>query len=303
MQPIIFGQAKETFYKPDVSVSEGWALSGTNNTFKCPPQLHNDSGQVRQVGFELEFTGLDIEQAGQILKAELGGKLEVQSIAVSILRVPELGDFKIELDWHFLQERAGKEDADDPSQWLELLSQSAAIVVPVEIVCPPIPLTELDRLIPIVDTLRKAGARGTEDSMLAAYGVHINCEAPALDAVTLFSYLRAFSLLQWWLVDNQSINFSRKLSPYIRLYPEPYIKRLFSCQNPDLEQILTDYLEHNASRNRALDMLPLLAEIDEEKVRHAVGDELLKARPAFHYRLPDCCIEKPEWSLSDSWHS
>lgn len=278
-------------------------MSHEKEVFKLPPRLHNQSGQPRKVGFELEFTGVDIEQAGNSLKAELGGELQIKSIAESELRVPELGKFKIELDWKFLKEKASEEDVDDPSQWIELLSQSAAIIVPVEIVCPPIPVDKLDSLSPTIEALRKAGAAGTDNSVLAAYGVHVNCEAPSLDAGTIFAYLRAFSLLQWWLVDNQEISFTRKLSPYIDLYPEQYVKGLFNTQNPDLDQLITDYLEHNASRNRALDMLPLLTEIDQEKVRQAVGDDLIQARPAFHFRLPDCHIEKPDWSLANAWHS
>jgi len=277
-------------------------VTNTDNSFDLPPQLYNQSGKTRQVGFELEFTGLEVEQTGALLKDVLGGDLQLESIAEMRLRVPELGDFKIELDWQFLKRRAAAEGV-KPSQWIELLSQSAAIIVPVEIVCPPIALTEMDRLNRLVAALREAGATGTEDSMLAAYGVHINCEIPDLDAATLLSYLRAFSLLQWWLVDNPAVNFSRKLSPYVDLYPEAYVKLLFSSQQPDLEQVFDDYLAYNASRNRALDLLPLLAEIDADRVRQAVGDDLIQARPAFHFRLPDCHIEKPEWSLATAWKS
>lgn len=278
-------------------------MVNAKDCFKHLPQRHNQTGQLRKVGFELEFAGLNIDQTSEILKNELGGELQIESIAESILQVPELGEFKIELDWQFLKEKAAEEDVDDPSQWIELLSQSAAIIVPVEVVCPPIALSDLERLNPMIDALREAGATGTEESMLAAYGVHINCEVPRLDASTLFCYLRSFSLLQWWLIDNQTINFTRKLSPYIDLYPEAYLKQLFGCQQPDLEHIFADYLEHNASRNRALDLLPLLAEIDDERVHQAVGDDLIQARPAFHFRLPDCHIEKPEWSLTSAWHS
>jgi hypothetical protein len=274
-----------------------------NDNFRPPPQLHNQAGELRKVGFELEFTGLDIEQTGEILQTQLGGELQARSIAEAVLQVPGLGDFKIELDWKFLKEKAAAEDGNVPSQWLELLSQSAAIIVPLEIVCPPIALTELDRLTPVIEALREAGATGTKDSMLAAYGVHINCEAPRLDAATLSAYLRAFALLQWWLTDSQTIDFTRKLSPYIDLYPEAYLRQLFSHPKADLEQIFTAYLEHNASRNRALDMLPLLAEIDEKRVRQAVGDDLVQARPAFHFRLPDCHIEKAQWSLATAWQS
>jgi hypothetical protein len=155
----------------------------------------------------------------------------------------------------------------------------------------------------MVIALRKAGAIGTEESLLAAYGVHINTEIPALDAATLLSYLKAFAILQWWLVDAHEVDATRRVSPYIDLYPEAYLKQVLSRSGSTMDEIFSDYLAHNASRNRALDLLPLLAEIDEERVRGTVDDPRIKARPAFHYRLPNCHIERPDWSLSASWNT
>jgi hypothetical protein len=63
------------------------------------------------------------------------------------------------------------------------------------------------------------------------------------------------------------------------------------------------YLKHNASRNRALDLLPLLTHIDAQRVRRAVSDPKIKARPTFHYRLPNCQIDKPDWNLAQSWNT
>jgi hypothetical protein len=177
------------------------------------------------------------------------------------------------------------------------------VLVPVEIVCPPIEITRLDSLDPLVESLRAAGAVGTEESLFAAYGVHINTEIPALDAATMFRYLKSFALLQWWLVDRYEVDPARKLSPYIDLYPEAYLRQLASLQDADMDRIFEDYLAHNATRNRALDMLPMLAQVDEARVQQAVDDPRVKARPAFHYRLPDCHIEKPDWSLCSAWDS
>lgn len=275
----------------------------SSTSFKMPPELYNGDGNLRKVGFELEFTGLSITETGKSLKSALGGKLLEKSVAESLLKVEGLGSFKIELDWAYIKSKAAEEDSDNPSQWLELLSQSAALLVPTEIVCPPISLDMLDELTPMTEVLRKAGATGTEDSIIAAYGVHINTEIPRLDATTLFSYLRAYSLLQWWLVDTYDIDLARKLSPYIDLYPEAYLEQLFNSTEPTMDQLVDDYLEHNDSRNRALDMLPILAEIDADRVKDTVGDKKVQARPAFHYRLPDCHIEKPDWSLASSWAS
>ena len=119
----------------------------------------------------------------------------------------------------------------------------------------------------------------------------------------LFSYLRAFALLQWWLVDAHEVNPTRKVSPYIDLYPQAYLRQVLSRSEATMDDVFGDYLEHNASRNRALDLLPMLAEIDSGRVSEAVDDPKIKARPTFHYRLPNCHIERPGWSLAGAWNT
>ncbi|MGY6275462.1 amidoligase family protein [Methylomonas sp. MgM2] len=272
--------------------------------FKSPPIIHKSDGSPRLVGFELEFSGIKLDQTAEVLQAALGGNLEQKSAAEWIVRTKILGDFKIEIDWNYLKCEAMKNEREDRTEqkWLDLLAQTATLLVPLEVVCPPVPVTDLEALLPIVDALRQAGAVDTEESLLAAYGVHINPEIHRLNAETLFSYLKAFALLQWWLVDAHEVNLTRKMSPYIELYSEAYLKQLLSRTNPSVDQIFDDYLLYNPSRNRALDLLPLLAYIDSDAVRRAVNDPKIKARPTFHYRLPNCHIEQEDWSLSDSWN-
>lgn len=273
------------------------------SSFKTPSVTLNSDGNVRRVGFELEFSGLDLEQTVDTVVSSLGGKLGSGTAAEQVVHVQALGDFNIELDWDYLKRKAAEHNDDAGGDWVEPLSKAASLLVPVEVVCPPIALTELDALTPMVVALRNAGAIGTEESLLAAYGVHINTEIPRLDAATLFAYLRAFSLLQWWLVEAHEVDPTRRVSPYIDLYPEAYVTQLLSRSKPDMDTLFSDYLEHNASRNRALDMLPLLAEIDEARVRSAVDDAKVQSRPTFHYRLPNCNIEHQDWSLSLSWNT
>lgn len=273
-------------------------------SFKHPPVTVKADGSPRRVGFELEFSGLSLEEAVKAVTSSLNGKVLQGTAAEQAIEVDALGNFNVELDWDFLKRKADEhQDSSDELNWVEPVSEAASLLVPVEVVCPPIPLAELKALNPMVDALRKAGATGTEESFLAAYGVHVNTEIPALDAGTIFSYLRAYCLLQWWLVEAHSVNTTRKLSPYIDLYSEDYIKQLLTRSNPDMDTLFSDYLEHNATRNRALDMLPLFAEIDQERVRKAVQDPKVKARPAFHYRLPNCNIEAEDWSLARSWNN
>jgi hypothetical protein len=272
--------------------------------FESPPTLNKDDGTPRRVGFELEFSGISLDEAAEAVQTSLHGKRTSESSAERVVETPSLGEFIIELDWNFLKRKAsGTDRGEEGTEWLEHLSQAAALVVPVEVVCPPIPANTLSTLTPMVDALREAGANGTEESLIAAYGVHINTEIPRLDAETLHAYLRAYAILQWWLVDAHEVDPTRKVSPYIDLYPEAYIRQVLGTSRATMEQLFETYLEHNASRNRALDLLPMLAEIDNDRVREAVDDPKIKARPAFHYRLPNCHIERPNWSLADSWNT
>lgn len=275
----------------------------SSGVFKHPPQLTTLRGDERVVGFGLEFSGLSLEDAGKALEVSLGGKLRDISAAERELHVDSLGVFRIELDWEFLKRNAANEaENENPGMWVEALTEAAALLVPLEVICPPIALTNLQVLDPMVSALRDAGAVGTEDSLIAAYGVHINAEAPSLEAPVLLAYLKAFTLLQWWLVDAHQVDPTRRISPYIDLYPEAYLKRLLAQNTATNDEIFDDYLEYNASRNRGLDLLPLLAEIDDARVKQVVNDPRIKARPAFHYRLPNCHIEKPYWSLAGAWN-
>lgn len=276
-------------------------MQGKVSRFKSPPILQKDDGSPRMVGFELEFSGLSLEQTVGSLRSSLGAKLDSENPAHWVCHVDTLGSFTVEIDWDYLKRKAAEADKEELG-WVDTLSRAAAVLVPIEVVCPPIPITGLDSLDPMVTALREAGAVGTEESLLAAYGVHINAELPQLDAETLNSYLMAFCLLQWWLLKAHEVDISRRVSFYIDLYSEAYIRAVLSRPSPTIDDIIDDYLEHNATRNRALDLLPLLAEIDEDRVRKAVDDSRIKPRPALHYRLPNCHIEQPGWSLADPWN-
>lgn len=279
-------------------------MSNDTGAFDLPPETSKDDGSLRMVGFELEFSGISLDETAGAVKAALGGEVSSESSAERVIRTDSLGDFVIELDWDYLKRKAEETDRrEEGSAWLENLSRAASLIVPVEVACPPIPLTDLSVLDPMVSELREAGAVGTEESLIAAYGVHVNAEIPRLDAQTLFSYLRAFALLQWWLVDAHDVDATRKVSPYVDLYPEAYLKRVLSSSEVTMDEIFAGYLEQNATRNRALDLLPMLAEIDRERVRNTVDDPRIEARPAFHYRLPNCNIERKNWTLASSWNT
>lgn len=280
-------------------------MNEQRSVFAVPPSTRTADGRIRQVGFELEFSGVDIEAVAAATHAALGGELHQRSAAEYSLEAPQLGRFNIELDWDYLKRKAAlaEEHGDDGDrERVGLLSKAANLIVPLEVVCPPIPITELSRLDVLVECLREAGAVGTDESPMAAYGVHINPEIPRLDARTISAYLRAFALLQWWLAAAHDVDIARRISPYVDFYPEEYVKDLAVEPPARLDDIFSGYLSHNPTRNRALDLLPLLAEIDPERVRRTVADNKVNARPTFHYRLPNCDIGHEDWSLAEGWN-
>ena len=273
-----------------------------------PPVLHNAAGAVRSLGVELEFSGLDVETAADLVRDVLGGRLDPVSPYECQVRDTDLGDFGVGLDYAYLK-RQGREQGPDADgsggleRWPEhLLAEIARRVVPLEIVSPPFPMPRLGQLEPLVERLRQAGAEGTRGSPLYAFGLHFNPELPRLDADTIGAYLRAFLCLYDWLAEVSGVDWTRRLTPYVDAFPREYVVLVTAPgYAPSLDRLMDDYLQHNPDRNRALDMLPLFARLDEDRVRAAVDDPRIKPRPTLHYRLPNSDVDRPGWNLSTAW--
>lgn len=281
------------------------------SVYRVPQLRTNVEGKERRVGFELEFAGLEMLQVASILADSLDGEVLPSTHAECAVEVPKIGKFVVELDWHFAKETAkeraehhlaeiGGSMPDDP--FMEWLTRVASQVVPVEVVCPPIPISQLEVLDLPVSKLREAGALGTEESLLYAFGVHINPDLPDLSAETLIRYLKAYSVCQAWLLKAHRVDPVRRLTPYIDLYPADYIATVMKYESESMSTLINDYLRFNPTRNRALDLTPLFKHIDSERVEAKLQDPRINSRPTFHYRMPNCEIEKADWSLADSWH-
>ncbi|MBU2708997.1 amidoligase family protein [Zooshikella marina] len=277
-----------------------------------PAETNNLEGKPRRVGFELEFADLSLQQVTDILCEKLNGKVHSNNPAETIVIVEGLGKFTIELDWQFAKETAkerarqhaleyGDKKVDD--HFMIWLTKLASIVVPIEIVCPPIEIKDLTVLDGMVSALRSAGAKGTGESLWYAFGVHINPEVTDNDPEKVMRTLKSYAICQDWLLKTHQVDPIRRVTPYIDLFPKSYINTLITYKsNISWTKLIEDYLEYNPTRNRALDALPLFKYIDQNLIDQRLDDPRIKARPTFHYRMPNCEIEKNNWFLYKSWN-
>ena len=281
--------------------------------FLDPPHLKNSEGEERRVGYEFEFTGVGLEESANLVKQLFGGAIEKLSTYEIEISDSEFGSFKIELDTQLLRDKKYEEILDslgislENLKGIDVLEDSfmdlASTVVPFEIVTPPIPLSEMNRLNLLVDELRRMRAKGTGSSIIYAFGLHINPEVPDLVAESILNHLRAYLLLDPWIRMDADINISRRLTPFINEYEEDYLKyTLNPGYQPDLQTLITDYFEFGNSRNRPLDLLPLFMYLDETTTTSLIEEELTSARPTYHYRLPDCKLDEEEWTLAKEWN-
>ena len=285
-----------------------------NSVFVQPPLVQNNSGETRTAGFEIEFGAEDCVGVSKIIKDIFGGQLEKINPHYYKILDSKLGTFSVQLDTQFAHpelHEEGDEDKKDIDVMLdgvkeklcEVIGDIGKAVVPYEVITAPIPINRLDELNSLVEGLEKFGVEGTKESMLYAFGVHINPEAPSLKPESILNHLRAFLLLSDWLHETMEINITRQLSPYIDTFPLSYALKILSPNYcPDLDELIDDYLDENPTRNRELDLLPLFTHLDKSRVQSRLDDGLTSARPTYHYRLPDCRLNDPNWSLAEEWN-
>lgn len=281
--------------------------------FKDPPKIQNQDGRERSVGFEFEFTGVEMQDAAIMVSRLYGGDIEQISGYEFKVNDSEFGDFSLELDASlFLNKKYEKVlktvglDVDklkNKDKLEDTLREMASTVVPFEIITPPISLSKLARLNDLVKELRVWKAKGTGSSVFYAFGLHLNPEVPELTAESLTRHLKAYVMLDAWIRKDADINISRKLTPYINEYEMDYIRHILrEDYQPDLDTLIKDYFEFGNSRNRPLDLLPVFMFMDKERTSGFLEEELTSSRPTFHYRLPNCSIEDMNWSLGEEWN-
>ena len=199
-----------------------------NQEFQTPPITTNKAGKERSVGFEFEFTGVEMDQTASILSRLYGGKIEQLSTFEFKVSGTKFGDFGLELDAQLIREKKYEKFLQsigiELSEFVEQetiedsLKELASSVVPYEIITPPILLSEMHELTKLVDELRKHKAKGTGSSFVYAFGLHLNPEIPDDSTGLLLNYLRAFVLLDPWIRKDGKVDVSRQITPFINRF-------------------------------------------------------------------------------------
>jgi len=281
--------------------------------YLSPPRPRGADGEVRKVGVELEIGHLTLERTLEIVREAMGGEIDVQSRTVGAVRDTPLGKFKVEVDSKPLQERRylrplealGLESDSSTAQVLEdSVLQVARELVPIEIVSPPIPWDRMHELDPLWALLREAGVEDTRSSVLHAFGLHFNPEPPDFHVETILNALRGFLLLEDWISVASDIDLSRKIAPYIRGFPESYRRKVLElAYRPTWDEFVDDFIQDNPTRNRPVDLMPLIAHIGAPGLAERVEDwSLVKPRPTYHYRLPNSEVAQANWTPAADWN-
>ncbi|WP_102109092.1 amidoligase family protein [Oceaniglobus roseus] len=257
------------------------------------PRPETSDSSPRKTGVEIELAGLDEAQTAKCVADVLGGIARQTDSVKWLVEGTELGDIEVYLDI-FLRDAT-------KSALRDAVLDAGRDLVPVEIVSPPLDRDGLVTLDRCREKLREAGALGTGAGVLYGFGVHLNPEIASTSARDVVGPLVSYALLEAWIRDTNPIDPTRRLLPFTDPYPAALVDALVGLgSDPDIDTAIDIYLKHAASRNYGLDMLPAFAHIDEPRVKAKMGKDQA-VRPTFHYRLPDCRIDEPDWSLDDSW--
>jgi hypothetical protein len=272
-----------------------------------PPEPLNPDGRQRRVGIEIEFGGIGVADAAAIVQNLYGGTIrEVTRHRLEVVAT-RFGDFRVEIDSHYVHRKraAGERLVGRMKAALaDVAGDIAGRWLPVEIAAPPVEIDDLAAINQMVSGLRARHAAGTRSRMMYTLDLQLNPDVPSTEPDSLTRHLQAYLALSPWLRTSIDVDVTRRLLPFVRPFPEPYVRKVLAADyHPDLRGLVADYLTANPTRFRELDLLPLFAWLAPEQYDAAGADRLVKPRPTFHYRLPDSRVDDPSWGgVIEEWN-
>ena len=266
--------------------------------------VKNKAG-LKRVGVEIEFANLTVRQAADAIVGApgVGGKVVMKNPHVAIIEGGALDGAHVELDSRFANpapegERDFMDEMLDAFDMRGRAADAASLIAPVELSTQPIAEKDLHIVDAAIKALREAGATGTKDSPFAAYGLHLNCELDPPDPDRAVRIAAAYAFAEDWVRWRVAPDLSRRATPFVDPYP-PVLTYGLSRRLRRGELNYATFLELYAlwcpTRNHGLDMWPLLGWLDQKAASRVCLTKIKRARPAFHYRLPDCDLADPGW--------
>ena len=260
-------------------------------------------GGGRRVGVEIEFALVDAPAAAAAVAGAIGGEVRHHGPHMAVLEGSAIGTVRFELDTRFAKPAMDPDLIDRALEELDLRAAAAealSALAPVELVTEPLDPAGLATLDTAIAALRAAGAVGTRHSPVNAFGVHLNIALVPCEPTGAIRIAAAYAFVEPWLRRQLEVDLARRATPFVDPYPPGYMRmlaRAFADGNgPDLGRFISLYADWNPTRNRGLDMWPLLGHLDRDAAEAALGGPVKSPRPAFHYRLPDSDIENPHWT-------
>jgi hypothetical protein len=262
--------------------------------FSPLPNETDHEGNPRRTGVEIEFSDLSEADAANVTARCLNGTARQLDDHDWVVEDSDIGKLDVYLDTAL---RKGK------SSMLKRIGLDAGReVIPVEIVTEPLTLEGLHHADRLRIALKEAGATGSRAGLAYGFGLHLNPAIANTDAKGITYPFIAYAMIEDWMRSADPIDLSRRALPFTDPYPTKLLQAICEAGFVTPDAAADIYLKNAPSRNYGLDMLPIFAWLDEKKVTNALGEEnSVSARPAFHFRLPDCRIDEPEWTLRREW--
>ncbi|SFD03485.1 amidoligase family protein [Tropicimonas isoalkanivorans] len=255
------------------------------------------SAQERKVGVEIEFGSISPDDALNCIVDTFGGTVERKAAGDWAVTGGRYGDIALYLDTKL------RPATDTPLARAGV--ELGRVLVPLEVVTEPLPQAALPKVETVISRLAEAGAAGSDASLLRGYGLHLNVElSDARAGSDMPRVALAFCLLESWLRHRDPPDPSRRILPFTDPLPDALTAELARAwPDLDLSRLLNALAKHVSSRNYALDLLPAWSAVAPESFARDVGNAgSVSARPAYHYRMPNCRIGNSNWSLSYEWN-